>query len=70
MIHPGFWKQSKKAEVSYSKIVPEEVNNIRSKLFKPVMNTTAKSPLIYKCALDGVLDWCIKNQVSSFFIAR
>lgn len=70
MIHTGFWKQSKEAEVSYSQIVPEEVNNMRSKLFKPVMNTTTKCPLIYKCALGGVLDWCIKNQVSNFLIAR
>lgn len=70
MIHPGIWKQSKEAEVSYSQIVPEEVNNIRSKVFKPVMNTAAKPPLTYKCAFSGVLNWCIKNWVSNFLFAR
>lgn len=56
--------------MSYSQIVPEEVNNIRSKVFKPVMNTAAKPPLTYKCAFGGVLNWCIKNWVSNFLFAR
>lgn len=45
MIHSGFGKQSKEAEMNYSEIAPEELNTTRSELLKPVMNTAAKSPL-------------------------